>query len=101
MHWTLKMRREQEAFAALPPSAVPTAGPARMDTLMANLVPTLPADAMVTLGAGEHTNCTSLLPDPALRLDDQRTQWLHGLLHTFRNRRVLGIPGQASGDNCR
>jgi acetolactate synthase-1/2/3 large subunit len=39
-----------------PPSATPTGGQARMDTLMANLVPTLPADAMITLGAGEHTN---------------------------------------------
>jgi acetolactate synthase I/II/III large subunit len=27
-----------------------------MDTLMANLVPRLPEDAMVTFGAGEHTN---------------------------------------------
>ncbi|AUZ34520.1 acetolactate synthase [Arthrobacter sp. PGP41] len=55
VNWTSKMRREQEAFAALPP-ATSSAGPARMDTLMANLVPTLPHDAMVTLGAGEHTN---------------------------------------------
>lgn len=53
--WTAQMRQEQEAFAALP-SAVPSKGPARMDTLIANLVPTLPDDAMVTLGAGEHTN---------------------------------------------
>ncbi|WP_230121317.1 thiamine pyrophosphate-binding protein, partial [Arthrobacter sp. Bi83] len=53
--WTSKMRAEQVAFAALP-SATPSPGPARMDTLMANLVPTLPHDAMVTLGAGEHTN---------------------------------------------
>jgi acetolactate synthase-1/2/3 large subunit len=52
--WTARMRGEQETFAALPP-ATPTDGPARMDTLMANLVPTLPADAMITLGAGEHT----------------------------------------------
>jgi acetolactate synthase-1/2/3 large subunit len=53
--WTERMREQQEKFAALPP-AEPTDGPARMDTLMANLVPTLPEDAMVTLGAGEHTN---------------------------------------------
>ncbi|GAA4968316.1 thiamine pyrophosphate-binding protein [Kineococcus glutinatus] len=53
--WTERMRREQEAFAALPP-AQPADGPARVDTLMANLVPGLPADAMVTFGAGEHTN---------------------------------------------
>lgn len=53
--WTQRMRQQQEAFAALPP-AQPSHGQARMDTLMANLVPTLPHDAMVTLGAGEHTN---------------------------------------------
>ncbi|WP_105030256.1 thiamine pyrophosphate-dependent enzyme [Arthrobacter ruber] len=53
--WTARMRGEQESFAALP-EPIPVAGPARMDTLMANLVPTLPVDAMVTLGAGEHTN---------------------------------------------
>ncbi|MFP3675424.1 hypothetical protein SB724_21655, partial [Bacillus sp. SIMBA_031] len=46
----LRQRAEQVAFAALP-SATPSPGPARMDTLMANLVPTLPHDAMVTLGA--------------------------------------------------
>lgn len=53
--WTQRMRSEQEKFATLP-SATPTDGQARMDTLMAHLVPTLPEDAMVTLGAGEHTN---------------------------------------------
>lgn len=53
--FTERMRTEQVKFAALPP-ATPSAGPARMDTLMANLVPGLPSDAMVTLGAGEHTN---------------------------------------------
>ena len=53
--WTDRMRGEQERFAALPPSA-PAAGQARMDTLMANLVPRLPQDSMVTFGAGEHTN---------------------------------------------
>ncbi|WP_223256985.1 thiamine pyrophosphate-dependent enzyme [Arthrobacter globiformis] len=53
--WTGRMRAEQESFAALPASA-PAAGPARMDTLMANLVPRLPEDALVTFGAGEHTN---------------------------------------------
>ena len=53
--WTARMRAEQESFARLPP-AIPSSGQARMDTLMANLVPTLPTDAMVTLGAGEHTN---------------------------------------------
>jgi acetolactate synthase-1/2/3 large subunit len=53
--WTRRMRAEQVSFAALP-LATPTGGRARMDTLMANLVPKLPADAIVTLGAGEHTN---------------------------------------------
>lgn len=53
--WTSRMRGEQENFSALPPAA-PGNGPARMDTLMANLVPTLPDDAIVTFGAGEHTN---------------------------------------------
>ena len=53
--WTERMRAEQEKFAALPP-AEPTAGQARMDTLMSNMVRGLPEDAMVTLGAGEHTN---------------------------------------------
>ncbi|WP_336716652.1 thiamine pyrophosphate-dependent enzyme, partial [Arthrobacter sp. USHLN218] len=53
--WTQRMRAEQEKFAALPP-AEPTGGQARMDTLIANLVPTLPEDAVITLGAGEHTN---------------------------------------------
>ena len=53
--WTGRMRAEQERFAALPPAA-PASGKARMDTLMANLVPRLPEDAVVTFGAGEHTN---------------------------------------------
>ncbi|WP_066301651.1 thiamine pyrophosphate-dependent enzyme [Arthrobacter luteolus] len=53
--WTSRMRQEQEKFAALPP-AEPASGQARMDTLMAHLVPTLPEDAVITLGAGEHTN---------------------------------------------
>lgn len=53
--FTERMRGEQEKFAALP-SAIPSAGPARMDTMMANLAIDLPKDAMITLGAGEHTN---------------------------------------------
>ncbi|MGM7774692.1 thiamine pyrophosphate-dependent enzyme [Arthrobacter sp. KNU-44] len=53
--WTTRMRAEQRAFAELP-SAEPGPGSARMDTLMANLVPALPSNAMVTFGAGEHTN---------------------------------------------
>lgn len=53
--FTDRMRTEQEKFAELP-AATPAAGPARMDTMMANLVAGLPRDAMITLGAGEHTN---------------------------------------------
>ena len=53
--WTAKMRAEQEKFAALP-SLAPLDGPAQMDTMMAHLVRSLPQDAMVTFGAGEHTN---------------------------------------------
>ncbi len=53
--WSARMRAEQESFSALPP-ATPGEGPARMDTLMANLVSALPSDAIVTFGAGEHTN---------------------------------------------
>ncbi|MBV1779810.1 acetolactate synthase [Paeniglutamicibacter sp. ABSL32-1] len=53
--FTERMRGEQEKFAALP-AATPAEGPARMDTMMANLVAGLPHDAMITLGAGEHTN---------------------------------------------
>lgn len=53
--WTRRMRGEQERFAALP-EATPGEGRARMATLMANLVPGLPEDAVVTFGAGEHTN---------------------------------------------
>jgi len=53
--WTSRMRGEQEKFAALP-TPVPADGPAKMATLMSNLVTALPEDAMVTFGAGEHTN---------------------------------------------
>ncbi|MFJ4030227.1 thiamine pyrophosphate-dependent enzyme [Paenarthrobacter sp. NPDC089989] len=53
--WSRKMRTEQETFSALPP-ATPNKGQARMDTMMAHLVPTLPEDAIITIGAGEHTN---------------------------------------------
>lgn len=52
--WTALMRAQQEEFAALPEPG--TAGPARMDSLMAHLVPQLDDDALITLGAGEHTN---------------------------------------------
>jgi acetolactate synthase-1/2/3 large subunit len=53
--WSTRMRAEQEKFATLPPAA-PAPGRARMDTLMANLVPRLSEDSVVTFGAGEHTN---------------------------------------------
>lgn len=53
--WTARLREQQTAFSALP-SRTPQAGPASMDTVMAHLVPQLEADAMVTFGAGEHTN---------------------------------------------
>ena len=52
--WTARMRGEQERFAALPTPG--ETGPATMDTLMATLVPQLDDDAIVTFGAGEHTN---------------------------------------------
>ncbi|GAA4156785.1 thiamine pyrophosphate-dependent enzyme [Leifsonia shinshuensis] len=53
--WTSQLRAQQVAFSDLP--AVGEAeGPARMDTLMASLVPLLERDAIVTFGAGEHTN---------------------------------------------
>lgn len=53
--WTAKMRRQQEEFAALPTEGINN-GPASMGAMMAHLVTTLPYDAMVTFGAGEHTN---------------------------------------------
>ena len=53
--WTAFLRAKQEEFSDLP-SATPGAGQAQMATLMANLVPHLDEDAMVTFGAGEHTN---------------------------------------------
>ncbi|WP_375339626.1 thiamine pyrophosphate-dependent enzyme [Microbacterium rhizophilus] len=54
--WTARMRGQQEAFAALPDARIDGDAPARMDTLMAHLLPQLQDDALVTLGAGEHTN---------------------------------------------
>jgi acetolactate synthase-1/2/3 large subunit len=53
--WSSRMRSEQERFSALPLREERT-GPARMDTLMSELVPRLDDDAIVTYGAGEHTN---------------------------------------------
>lgn len=53
--WCARIRSEQERFAALP-DPTPAGGRARMDTVMAELVPALPQDAVVTFGAGEHTN---------------------------------------------
>lgn len=54
-NWTACMRKQQTEFAALP-SPNPVPGQATMDTLMGNLVPQLAEDAIVTFGAGEHTN---------------------------------------------
>ncbi|WP_394161025.1 thiamine pyrophosphate-dependent enzyme [Galactobacter valiniphilus] len=53
--FTTRMRAEQEKFAALP-EARTDAEQSTMDSVMAHLVPALPADTMVTFGAGEHTN---------------------------------------------
>lgn len=53
--WTASLRNIQEAWSALPP-AEPSEGPAKMATAMANIVQSLDEDAMVTFGAGEHTN---------------------------------------------
>ncbi|KAB1643674.1 thiamine pyrophosphate-dependent enzyme [Gulosibacter chungangensis] len=53
--WTEGLRKSQEEWSALPP-AEPSEGQAKMATLMANLVERLPEDAMITFGAGEHTN---------------------------------------------
>ena len=53
--WTDSLRSIQENWSALPP-AEPSAGPAKMATAMANTVRLLSDDAMVTFGAGEHTN---------------------------------------------
>ncbi|WP_029089030.1 thiamine pyrophosphate-dependent enzyme [Brevibacterium album] len=53
--WTNRLRREQAEFSQAP-SAEPGEGPARMSTLMGGLVARLDDDAMVTFGAGEHTN---------------------------------------------
>ncbi|OFL64454.1 thiamine pyrophosphate-dependent enzyme [Brevibacterium sp. HMSC063G07] len=53
--WTDSLRAIQETWSALPP-AEPTEGPAKMATAMANVVNRLDDNAMVTFGAGEHTN---------------------------------------------
>ena len=53
--WTRRLREQQVAFSALP-SGEPSSGSASMTTVMAHLVPGLPSDALVTFGAGEHTN---------------------------------------------
>ena len=49
-------RGEPGEAAEETPETLADAIRARMDTLMANLVPRLPENAMVTFGAGEHTN---------------------------------------------
>ncbi|SDS19409.1 thiamine pyrophosphate-dependent enzyme [Agrococcus carbonis] len=53
--WTERLRQQQTAFSALP-ERTPGDGRASMDTVMAHLVPRLQHDAIVTFGAGEHTN---------------------------------------------
>lgn len=53
--FTERMRGEQEKFATLPEASTRNEQ-ATMDALMAHLVPALPENSMVTLGAGEHTN---------------------------------------------
>jgi acetolactate synthase-1/2/3 large subunit len=53
--WTARLRAKQVEFSTPVPTE-PGEGPARMDTMMAHLVASLPTDAMVTFGAGEHTN---------------------------------------------
>lgn len=53
--WTNRLRKDQLEFSA-PPSSQPSEGQARMATLMGGLVERLDEDAMVTFGAGEHTN---------------------------------------------
>lgn len=53
--WTNRLRAYQAEFST-PPAGGPQEGQARMDTLMAELVARLPERAMVTFGAGEHTN---------------------------------------------
>ncbi len=53
--WTAKMRGQQTDFARLPTPGAGR-GAATMDSVMAALVPQLEPDALVTFGAGEHTN---------------------------------------------
>ncbi len=57
--WTARLRAAQVEFSTPAPMVTdrtPGQAPARMDTMMAHLVAGLPDDAMVTFGAGEHTN---------------------------------------------
>ncbi len=53
--WTARLREQQTAFSA-PPDRTPGEGRASMATVMAHLVPQLDEHALVTFGAGEHTN---------------------------------------------
>lgn len=53
--WTTRLREQQSAFSALP-DREPGDGRASMATVMAHLVPELDEHALVTFGAGEHTN---------------------------------------------
>ncbi|MCX2746858.1 thiamine pyrophosphate-binding protein [Arthrobacter sp. MI7-26] len=53
--WTAGLRNHQENYARLNDAAVEHDVPARMDAVMAALVPDLPHDAVVTFGAGNHS----------------------------------------------
>ncbi|WP_423447070.1 thiamine pyrophosphate-dependent enzyme [Kocuria sp. KSNUG] len=53
--WCHRMRQQQVDFSTPQPRPEQD-GTATMDALMTELVRTLPEDAMVTFGAGEHTN---------------------------------------------
>lgn len=53
--WTHTMRLQQEEFARFPERTASEAT-ASMDNVMASLVPLLDPDALITFGAGEHTN---------------------------------------------
>ncbi|MCR4525524.1 thiamine pyrophosphate-binding protein [Kocuria rhizophila] len=53
--WCRRMRQQQVDFCTPQPWPEQD-GPATMDAMMTELARTLPEDAMVTFGAGEHTN---------------------------------------------
>ena len=53
--WCRRMRQQQIDYSTPQPRPEQD-GPATMDAMMTELARTLPEDAMVTFGAGEHTN---------------------------------------------